>query len=218
MQQEDSPRKAIFRWLARAENNATQPDFPNLTSSHELEDPINENAKSREPNVATKLKLHTPFRQLEEHARGRNSKREAVYQKKRNLSSEQTADRLKRGERVSKRNRRAQQFLESSTSSSDHCNEHITDENCQETVEDHVATTHPYERRRRRKTKEDRYVLKEKSNERRRTDNRGKKVEEKGRKGHKRREKTGAALLHGFNAANVAPERLTVSTSISYCL
>ena len=218
MQQEDSPRKAIFQWLARAENNATQPELPDLTSSHELQNPTNENAKSREPNVATKLKLHTPFRQLEGHARGRQSRKEDVYQRKRSLSEEPTPDRLKRGERVSKRNRRAQQFLESSTPSSDRSNEHTTDENGQETVEYHAATTQPYARRRRRKTKEDHYVLKEKPNERRRPDNRGKKVEEKGRKRHKRREKTGAALLHGFNAANVAPERLTVRSSLQHCL
>ena len=73
-----------------------------------------------------------------------------------------------------------------------------------------TALVEAFQRRPRRKTKEDKYVLKDKA--RKRKINYG--TEEAPRKRHRRhdgREKSGATLLHTFSAKNVAVDRLTVS-------
>ena len=65
-----------------------------------------------------------------------------------------------------------------------------------------------YERRPRRKTREDRYELKDGNRDKKKV---GKKdSQEKKQKKHKRREKSGAALMHSFTAQNVSHDRLTV--------
>ena len=65
-----------------------------------------------------------------------------------------------------------------------------------------------YERRPRRKTREDRYELKDGIPDKKKA---GKKdSQEKKLKKHKRREKSGAALMHSFTAQNVSHDRLTV--------
>lgn len=69
-----------------------------------------------------------------------------------------------------------------------------------------------YERRPRHKTREDRYELKE--NKKRNTSKADEKAARpKSKKSKKRKEKSGAALMHGFSAACVDSERLTVSST-----
>lgn len=65
-----------------------------------------------------------------------------------------------------------------------------------------------YERRPRHKTREDRYELKDGPREKRTVAD--KDGWEKKRKKHKRREKSGGALMHNFTAHNVVHDRLTV--------
>ena len=65
-----------------------------------------------------------------------------------------------------------------------------------------------YERRPRHKTREDRYELKDGTREKKKVAN--KDSQGKKQKKHKRREKSGGALMHNFTAQNVAHERLTV--------
>ncbi|KAL8986679.1 MAG: hypothetical protein Q9177_004047 [Variospora cf. flavescens] len=66
-----------------------------------------------------------------------------------------------------------------------------------------------YERRPRHKTREDRYELKE--NKKRNTSKADEKAARpKSKKSKKRKEKSGAALMHGFSAACVDSERLTL--------
>ena len=65
-----------------------------------------------------------------------------------------------------------------------------------------------YERQPRRKTREDRYELKDGTRDRKKVAK--KDSQEKKEKKHKRREKSGAALMHSFTAQNVSHDRLTV--------
>ena len=65
-----------------------------------------------------------------------------------------------------------------------------------------------YERRPRHKTREDRYELKDGTREKKKVAN--KESQDKKQKKHKRREKSGGALMHNFTAQNVAHDRLTV--------
>ena len=65
-----------------------------------------------------------------------------------------------------------------------------------------------FERRPRHKTREDRYELKDGTREKRKVAT--KDSQEKKQKKHKRREKSGGALMHNFTAQNVAHDRLTV--------
>lgn len=81
-----------------------------------------------------------------------------------------------------------------------------------------VAKTTPmvpsgsYEKRPRRKTREDRYELKETTgHKRKRSAKKDRKDGEEGKKKRKKhKEKSGAALMHSFTAHNVAHDRLTV--------
>ena len=69
-----------------------------------------------------------------------------------------------------------------------------------------------YRKRPRHKTRKDRYELKESSSHREKTKQDMKRNrKEKKPKRARRREKTGAALMHGFTAQNVVHDRLTVS-------
>lgn len=70
-----------------------------------------------------------------------------------------------------------------------------------------------YERRPRRKTKEDKYKMKQDSDKpnKQRAGREKKKGTDKPNKRRKRNEKSGDALMHTFSAPNVAQERLTVS-------
>jgi hypothetical protein len=69
-----------------------------------------------------------------------------------------------------------------------------------------------YERKSRRKTREDYYTLKETQNAPNQNADEGKYFAKKsGRR--KRRGKSGSALMHDFNAQNVAYNRLTVSST-----
>ena len=70
--------------------------------------------------------------------------------------------------------------------------------------------TKSYERRPRRKTREDRYELKERTSEKKRA---AKKDGEKKHRSRKRKRKSGAVLMHDFTAQNVSHERLTVRPS-----
>ena len=71
----------------------------------------------------------------------------------------------------------------------------------------------PYERKPRRKTREDHYTLKETFKASKQTIDEGESlVRKKGKR--KRREKLGSALMHDFTASNVAFSRLTVSPSL----
>lgn len=78
-----------------------------------------------------------------------------------------------------------------------------------------------YGRKPRRKTREDRYDLKQeifvKNPRKRIRDNHGRKRDGKRRYG-KRRKKSGSAMMHEFVAENIAPGRLTVSSKDPYCL
>lgn len=70
----------------------------------------------------------------------------------------------------------------------------------------------PYERRPRQKTRQDRYELKDRKTGSKKTKRAAKKdCMEKKQKKHKRKEKSGATLMHDFTARNVAHDRLTVS-------
>lgn len=70
-----------------------------------------------------------------------------------------------------------------------------------------------YERRPRHKTREDHYELKE--NKKRAAAKADEKAApRKSKKSRKRKEKSGAALMHGFSAACVDSDRLTVSRTI----
>ena len=64
-----------------------------------------------------------------------------------------------------------------------------------------------YGRRPRHKTREDRYELKDGTRDKKKV---AKDSQEKKPKKHKRREKSGAALMHSFTAQNVSHDRLTV--------
>ena len=68
-----------------------------------------------------------------------------------------------------------------------------------------------YEKRPRHKTCVDRYELKESSRHGKTKQDAKKDCEKKKRENPKRREKSGAALMHGFAAPNVVHDRLTVS-------
>ncbi|KAK0515703.1 hypothetical protein JMJ35_001737 [Cladonia borealis] len=65
-----------------------------------------------------------------------------------------------------------------------------------------------YERRPRRKTREDRYELKDGTRDKKKVAK--KDNQEMKQKKHKRREKSGAALMHSFTAQNVSHDRLTL--------
>lgn len=74
----------------------------------------------------------------------------------------------------------------------------------------------PYERKSRRKTRENRYSLKESSKVSDQINNEGESpVRKKGKR--KRREKSGSALMHDFTARNIAFSRLTVSPPLKTC-
>ena len=69
-----------------------------------------------------------------------------------------------------------------------------------------------YERRPRHKTRQDRYELKGNNKDSEKMKQATKKDRgEKKQKKHKRKEKSGTALMHDFAAQNVAHDRLTVS-------
>ena len=70
-----------------------------------------------------------------------------------------------------------------------------------------------YERRPRRKTRKDRYELKESSGRERKNQSKKEGTEERNPKRRKRKEKSGATLLQTFSAGNVASDRLTVRLS-----
>ncbi|KAL8698482.1 MAG: hypothetical protein Q9201_006548 [Fulgogasparrea decipioides] len=69
----------------------------------------------------------------------------------------------------------------------------------------------PYERRKRRKTREDRYELKQ--GEWDKSQRSGEKARGKPRKKKKRLQKSGSALMQDFTAGNVKPERLTLKAA-----
>lgn len=83
-----------------------------------------------------------------------------------------------------------------------------------------------YERKPRRKTREDRYDLKQdifvKNPRKRIRESHGRERDGKRRDGErrngKRRKKSGSAIMHEFVAENIAPKRLTVSSKDLYCL
>lgn len=88
-----------------------------------------------------------------------------------------------------------------------------------------------YERKPRRKTREDRYDLKQdifvKNPRKRIRESHGRERDGKRRDGKrrdgerrngKRRKKSGSAIMHEFVAENIAPKRLTVSSKDLYCL
>lgn len=74
-----------------------------------------------------------------------------------------------------------------------------------------------YERRSRRKTRADRYELKETTSDRRKKSAKKdrKDGQERRSKRQKHKEKSGAALMHGFTAQNVVHDRLTVRSLIT---
>ncbi len=78
-----------------------------------------------------------------------------------------------------------------------------------------------YERKPRRKTREDRYDLKQdifvKNPRKRIIESHGRERDGERRNG-KRRKKSGSAIMHEFVAENIAPKRLTVSSKDLYCL
>lgn len=76
-----------------------------------------------------------------------------------------------------------------------------------------------YKRKPRRKTREDRYDLKQDKSVKHRKKKWHKRKENQGRdREGRRRKKSGSALMHEFVAENVVPKRLTVSSKDSYCL
>ena len=215
MEQKTSPRKAIFQWLAQAgqdtAENAVQPDVPNLASSQKLLDFTNKDINSTQPRVANKLKLHTIFPNIEEDSY-RTQCQQRGHKRKRHSPSQPPAGRcIQKGMRTKPDDgpRSSIRSLSPNTGESE-CN--VGREDGRQLFEDISATTGPYERRQRHKTRDDHYVLKD-GNNGTKSEIKGRKPEAKERKRQKHREKTGSALLHRFNAPNIAPERLTVSIS-----
>ena len=72
--------------------------------------------------------------------------------------------------------------------------------------------TEPYTRKPRHRTKEDHYELKDQNGKKKHSTKQDKRAEKKP-KSRRRKEKSGAALMHDFSAQNVSHDRLTVSWS-----
>ena len=205
-----SPQKAIYQWLADTEN-CTGQGIDQLSEQPKEPDHIARKGSHYGHDVA-KLRLRTPFRKTEKHPALHDElrPRERYARSKRRLDSTSEAS-AKELQQLGLS--RGANLTQSSLTSSEHSDD-------ERVLEGGLGAKHrklesaspePYRRRRRRKTKEDRYVLKEDSRKKRKAEHQRENGERKRAKRRRRNEKTGAALLHSFNAVNVASDKLTVS-------
>ncbi len=170
-------------------------------------------------NLAERLGLHAPFRTFRDHSDDGEVDLDALSrpQKRRRRASSsssylEAAERDDAGEhdrgadhytRIPESRRKARKHTRSSARSSS--------EALPETLPPPANHTTSYERRSRHKTREDRYDLKKPDDAREKRRSTKKEGAEKRHKPRKRKEKSGAALVHDFAAQNVAQDRLTVS-------
>lgn len=211
MEEGVSSRQAIYEWLARSVNNTENPAFSPLKPSDAQYKKINEPRNSEAPNVAKGLRLHTPFQHIEGPSRCKRVEIGVGRKRKRRQAAESTSE-LSVGKENYQPN---QKPLETSNSSITLASEsqRTSSPDISELYHKHIKPDpHLYARKRRRKTKEDRYVLKENVSKEKKCGNRNTKLEKNRRP--KRKGKSGAAPLHTFSAANVASARLTVSFSM----
>lgn len=171
-------------------------------------------SRSKGPPLAERLNLHPPFRTF------RDGSDDGSFDRK---------GRIRTGKRQHSRSSTSS-YLESAAASDLTRSEHVDDAGVSEQKLDRRTTTRydlgaspntvtlafpdklhqTYERRPRRKTREDRYELKEaKAN----FGGKRAKAKDRDKKKHRKRrrtEKSGTALMHDFSAKNVSHERLTV--------
>ena len=178
---------------------------------------------SEGPNLAERLGLHAPFRRFKDHTGGDelgdSQSLHRIQKRRHRQSSADSYLELANTEGSTKHDCdvvRTKEVIENEKKSQKHADvsaklpsepstESVTKVPCPE------RRTKAYERKRRHKTRVDHYDLKEDGGTRRKRTSAEKNGSERKRKPRKRKEKSGAALLHDFTAQNVSQDRLTVS-------
>ncbi|KAL8721756.1 MAG: hypothetical protein Q9181_007639 [Wetmoreana brouardii] len=168
-------------------------------------------------NLAEQLGLHAPFRSLanrNEDVRNERQRENGRRKRTRSLSTtssflepadhlDNTGRNLKsKGNAGAKKSQRGRQQSDGSASS----------RSPSITIVSPDQPVKTYERRKRHKTREDRYELKQEGR-RDKSQRSGEKARDKPRKKKKRLQKSGSALMQDFTAGNVKPERLTLKAA-----
>ena len=181
---------------------------------------------AQSPNLAERLGLYSPFRKFKEPhgdeevdtgALSRPRKR-----RRRNSSADSYLETLKVETNTKHSHRKTNpvdkswSIIEDRKDAKRHAR-HSTSisEKSEMKVPSPDRATKSYERRARHKTREDRYDLKETKKTQRKRDTDKENTKEKRVQPRKRKEKSGAALMHGFTAQNVSHDRLTVSCCLN---
>ena len=199
---DDSPRKAIFQWLAKADETVVSwPNSPNQSDRGHV--------AGGKATIASDLKLYTPFRQIEK--RSCNDATPPEKRRKRKRYSSQASPPIDSiAAKEPKLHQKPSQASNKSSSISYNAGVNVGLDPTAAETEQPGRGQKSYEKRRRHKTKLDRYILKEGVATKLKSTKQQKASTEKRRKRPTRREKTGAALIRDFSAVNVAPDRLTV--------
>ena len=159
-------------------------------------------------NSAERLGLHTPFRRIQDHAGNTASADfEALPQKSKRRHRKSSTDSYL-GLADFETNKHGQE-LQNVGLSANISTELLTVPVAN--VPSLEKRTVAYERRKRHKTRDDHYDLKEDGGTGRKRKLAENKASERKQKSRKRKEKSGAAILHDFTAQNVSQDRLTVS-------
>jgi hypothetical protein len=176
----------------------------------------------KEPGFAEQLQLHTPFRRMEERTIDveSGSHKQRKDHKRKRLSS--STSYLEPNPLLEERENATPPVFLPHTSRKNHKSQHqpkaaseheeiisTSSERSSISSRNSSSSSERYKRRARRKTRADRYELKEKKLKTRKDSKDERPKETKPR--HSKKEKTSTALLHNFNAGNVASDRLTVS-------
>ena len=209
MHEDHSPDRGIRDWLARTAQASAGPFQQQFKDANHLEVDYN----ARNLRHASGLAVHkpnrrvdAPYRAVEDSTKHRKRKynssetslldiasaRESIHGKKQRSPKAGPSTKLLKHSKAKDKISITFSSSDSTSSSSDGLDEQA------------------FKRRPRRKTREEKYELKEAKNAR--SKQREKKTFHKKLKGQKRKERTGSTLLHNFKARNVAQDRLTVSS------
>ena len=222
MERRVSPRRAIEKWLKESDIATTHGPTP--SGDHCLKLPSRDHIDAESIGIAAKLDLHPPFQRIEAKGRERDREQTAGGTRKRRRQSCSDTSSVTHTSSFPKhsKDRKKEDNDHRQRSGHDTRKDAIPDQPNSENGSDYSSSILPtstdhdmepiYKRRPRRKTREDKYELKQGGKVRARAKKEGRPSDKK-RKRHMRKEKTGAAILQSFSAKNVASERLTVITS-----
>ncbi|KAL6715826.1 hypothetical protein ACLMJK_006787 [Lecanora helva] len=174
-------------------------------------------------NLAERLGLHAPFRTFKDHGkdeqRNINSLKQPFKRRRRGSSTDSylhfaiiddTAELDRNNINAINQSRSKKGDFKRERTVANHSSNDLIASNLRTSTPEPIKS---YGRRKRHKTRNDHYDLKEHDGTRQKRHSNGQDGSKKTHKPHKRREKSGAALLHDFAAENVTQDRLTLEPS-----